>query len=332
MKVDEARHLLQQRDDALTRHTVDAGKLHVQVISEEDALLEVAGGDDLHMTDGSITEMGKFFGVAVNTFRKFPMDLQQHTMNRLLREQAQKSDGHIGICSIGERAVAFTNPAKPHIRCLPVFDAALTAVDPNEEREIQDFSLRRHGFTVNLMSDKAVDVGASDVGDITQGGIRLGHSDTSSFATSLNAFLLRLICLNGLSRASSVARGNFSSEDEFQAGAMVHDWATELYLELDEHLHAYELLAEIPIPAPYEAIEQLGERNGLSEECTEMVLDAYSLESELPHTMYRLTNALTYVSSHAEFDSQTQPKKLQNLADFLVGAGEDICPHCLSLN
>jgi hypothetical protein len=332
MKIDEARHLLQQRDDALTRHTVGADKLHVQVLSEEDAVLEVAGGDDLRMTDGSITEMAKHFGVSVNTFRDFPLDLQQHTMNRLLRERRNDGDGFIGIYSIGDRAMAFTKPNKPYIPCTPILDSAIEAINPDEDRELRDFSLKRHGFTVNLMSDKAVDVGASDVGDITQGGIKLGHSDVGAFGTSIAAFLLRLICLNGLSRASSVARGNFSSEDEFHAGAMVHDWATELYLELDEHLHAYELLAEIPIPAPYQAIEQLGERNGLSEECTEMVLDAYSLESELPHTMYRLTNSLTYVSTHGEFDSQAQPKKLQNIADFLVGSGEEICPHCLSLN
>ncbi|MBW2073068.1 MAG: hypothetical protein JRI89_17705, partial [Deltaproteobacteria bacterium] len=276
------------------------------------------------------TEMAKFFGVSVNTFRDFPLDLQQHTLNRLLRERSNDGDGYIGVYAIGDRAMAFTVPDKPHIRCLPVLNAALTAVDPNEDRELKDFSLRRDGFSVNVMSDKAVDV--ADVGDITQGGIRLRHSDVGAFGTSLAAFLLRLICVNGLARASSVARGHFTSEDEFRAGAMVHDWATELYLELNEHLHAYELLAEIPLPAPYEAIEQLGERNGLSEECTEMVLDAYSLESELPHTMYRLTNALTYVSSHAEFDGDRQRRKLQNLADFLVGNGEDICPHCLSLN
>ncbi len=330
MHIDEARHLLQQRDDALTRHTVDAGDLRVQVVSEDDAVLRIAGGDDLLMTDGSITEMAKHFGVAVNTFRKFPMDLQQHTMNRLLREHRQNGDGFIGVYSVDDRGIAFTDPGKPYIPCVPIFDSALQAVNPEEDRELQDFSLRRHGFTVNMMTDKAIDV--ENVGDITQGGIRVKHSDVGAFGTSLAALLLRLVCLNGLMRSSSLAQGRFSSEDEFEAGAMVHDWATELYLELDEHLHAYERLAEVPIPSPYEAIESLGERNGLSEECTEMVLDAYALESDFPDSMYRLTNALTYTATHAEFDGYRQTQKLQNIADFLVGSGEDLCPHCLSLN
>ncbi len=181
-----------------------------------------------------------------------------------------------------------------------------------------------------MMTDKAIDV--ENVGDITQGGIRVKHSDVGAFGTSLAALLLRLVCLNGLMRSSSVARGHFSSEDEYEAGAMVNDWATELYMELDEHLHLYERLAEIPLPNPFEAIESLGSRNSLSEECTEMVLDAYSLESEMDHTMYRLTNALTYTATHAEFDGYRQTQKLQNIADFLVGNGEEICPHCLSLN
>jgi hypothetical protein len=330
MNVDEARQLLQQRDDALNRHTVEAGNVLVQVVSEDEAVLEMARGNDLVMSDGSIIEMAKHFGVAVNTFRKFPIDLREHTLNRLLREQTHDHGGYLGIYSIGERAVAFTDPAKPHIRCLPVFDAALAAVDPNEDRELQNFSLKRHGFSVNLMSDKAVDV--AHVGDITQGGIQLQHSDVSSFTTSVNAFLLRLICLNGLARSSSVARGHFTADDEYEAGAMVFDWARELHMELDEHLHLYERLAEISIPDPYGAIETLGARNGLSEDATEMVLDAYSLESNLPDTMYRLTNALTFVSTHGEFETATQPKKLQNLADYLVGNGEEICPHCLSLN
>ena len=330
MKVDEARHLLQQRDDALTRHTVDAGSMRVEVVDESDAVLQIAGGDDLLMTDGSITEMAKHFGVALNTFRKFPMDLQEHSMNRLLREHRNTDDGFIGVYSIGDRAIAFSKPNKPHIPCMPIFESALEAINPEGDRELQDFSLRRNGFTVNMMTDKAIDV--ENVGDITQGGIRVRHSDVGAFGTSLAALLLRLICLNGLMRASSIARGHFSSEDEYEAGAMVHDWANELYLELDDHLHAYERLAEIPIPSPFEAIESLGERNGLSEECTEMVLDAYSLESERDHTMYRLTNALTYVSTHGEFEGNQQPKKLQNIADFLVGNGEEICPHCLSLN
>ena len=113
---------------------------------------------------------------------------------------------------------------------------------------------------------------------------------------------------------------------------MVSDWARELYLELDDHLHLYERLNEIALPDPYGAIERLGERNGLSEDCTEMVLDAYALEAAIPDSMYRLTNALTYVSTHGQFDTQTQPKKLQNLADYLVGNGESLCPHCLSPN
>lgn len=330
MNADEARHLLQQRDDALTRHTVEAENVLVQMVSEDEAVVEIAGGNDLVMSDGSIIEMAKHFGVAANTFRKFPIDLREHTLNRLLREQTHNRDGYLGIYSIGERAVAFTDPGKPHVRCLPVFGAALAAVDPSEEREIRDFRLQRSGFTVNLMSDRAVDV--AHVGDITQGGVRLRHSDVGAFGTSLSAFLLRLVCLNGLARASSVARGHFSAEDEFEAGAMVSDWARELYLELDDHLHLYERLNEIALPDPYGAIETLGARNGLSEDCTEMVLDAYALEAAIPDTMYRLTNALTYVSTHGEFDSQAQPKKLQNLADFLVGNGEEICPHCLSLN
>jgi hypothetical protein len=330
MHVDEARQLLKQRDDALTRHTVDAGSLRVEVVSEDDAVLQIAGRDDLQLSDGSVSEMAKFFGVAVNTFRRFPMDLQEHSLNRLLRERRTAGDGLVGIYSIGDRAVAFSDPGKVHIPCLTVFDGALTAVDPNEDRELKDFSLRRDGFTVNLMSDKAIDV--SNVGDVTQGGVRLKHSDVGAFGTSLSAFLLRLICLNGLARASSVAQGHFSSDDEYEAGAMVHDWATELYQELDEHLHAYERLNEIPLPEPYEAIERLGDRNGLSEDATEMVLDAYALESDLPDTMYHLTNAITYTATHGEFESSRQRHKLQSIADFLVGNGEEICPHCLSLN
>jgi len=330
MNADEARHLLQQRDDALTRQTVDAGDLLVQVISEDDAVLEIAGTNDLQMSDGSISEMAKFFGVALNTFRKFPLDLQEHTLNRLLREQTQRSDGYLGIYSIGERAVAFTDPGRPHIRCVPILNAALQAVDPSQEHELNNFSLNRHGFTVNLMSDRAVDV--AHVGDITQGGVRLSHSDVGAYGTGLSAFLLRLICINGLTRSSSVARGHFTSDNELEAGAQVHDWARELYMEMDDHLHLYERLNEIPLPDPYGAIERMGERHHLTEDCSEMVLDAYALESEVPDTFYRLTNALTYVSTHGQFDSHVQPKKLQNIADFLVGNGESLCPHCLSLS
>jgi hypothetical protein len=330
MNADEARHLLQQRDDALTRHTVDAGNVLVRVVSEDEAILEIAGGNDLQLTDGSLSEMAKFFNISVKTFRDFPLDLQEHSLNRLLREQTHDHDGYLGIYSIGDRAIAFTDPGKPHIRCVPVFDSALRAVNPQEDRELNSFSLNRHGFTVNLMSDKAVDV--AHVGDITQGGVRLKHSDVGAFGTSLAAFLLRLVCLNGLARASSVARGHFTADDEYEAGATVFDWARELYMEMDEHLHLYERLAEISIPDPYGAIERLGERNGLSEDCTEMVLDAYALEAAIPDSMYRLTNALTYVSTHGQFDTATQPKKLQNIADYLVGNGESLCPHCLSPN
>jgi len=330
MNADEARHLLQQRDDALNRHTVEAENVLVQVVSEDEGVLEIGGGNDLQLTDASLSEMAKFFSISVNTFRKFPIDLREHTLNRLLREQTRDHDGYLGIYSIADRAIAFTDPGRPHIRCLPVFESALEAINPDGDRELNNFSLTRQGFSVNLMSDRAVDV--AHVGDVTQGGLRLKHSDVGAYGTALQAFLLRLICLNGLARASSVARGHFSAEDEFEAGAMVSDWARELYLELDDHLHLYERLNEIALPDPYGAIERLGERNGLSEDCTEMVLDAYALEAAIPDSMYRLTNALTYVSTHGQFDTQTQPKKLQNLADYLVGNGESLCPHCLSPN
>jgi len=329
MDIDGARQQLREREKSLERITIDPGDTRVAVGADDFSASLYTGDDELFLGQYGLVEMAKFFSVSINTFRRFPQDLKQTTMNRMLEEWSVE-EGELGLYTINGQVVAFCRPHHEHIPALTVFDSVVEGTGGDVQEEVRDFQIKPNGFSLKILTDKRVDV--QRTGDISHGGISVRHSDTESFRTSLSAFIFRLICMNGLVRSSSVARGSVNAMDEDEASAQVYDWSSELYAELDDHLHAFERLADIPLPEPVQAIEGLGKRHKLSEPVIETVMDAYALETEIPHSLYRLTNALTNCATHGDWESHQQPDKLQGVADYIVTHGDRLCPHCWNVN
>lgn len=327
MDIDGARQVLVEREEQLVRLSVDPRDAHVAVGADVGSAVLHAGDDELALGSSGLTEMAKHYGVALSTFRRFPHDLQQHCLNRLLQERWIEDQTDLGIYTLNGHVVSVCQLQYSHIPAVTVLDAVVEAIGRGVQGELQDFEVKARGFRCGIMTEKSVDV--MQVGDVSHGGIVIEHSDTESFRTSLSAFIFRLVCLNGLTRASSVARGGLNAQDEFEARTQVEDWATELYAELDDHLAAFEGLADVPLPDPLQAIEVLGTRNHLPEDVVQTVLDAYMLERQIPDSLYRLTNALTRSATHGDWDNDRVPARLQNIADYIVEHGDRLCPHCL---
>ena len=245
-------------------------------------------------------------------------------------EEWSVEEGELGMYTIEGRVVAFCRSHHEHIPALTVFDAVVEGTGGDVQEPVRDFRIKPQGFELKILTDKKVDV--QRTGDISHGGISVRHSDTESFRTSLSAFIFRIICLNGLVRSSSVARGSVNAMDEDEASAQVADWSGELYDSLEDHLQAFGRLADIPLPEPVQAIEGLGRRHKLPNDTVDTVIDAYALEQAIPHSLYRLTNALTNTATHGDFDSHQQPDKLQGIADLIVSHGDELCPHCWNIN
>jgi len=246
LHITEARELLQQREEQLVRLTIDPRDSRVQVGMDEGTIKLHSGDDEFFLGNYGLSEMAKLFSLSLPTFRRFPIDLRETTINRMMRDWWEAGNTEIGMYTIDGQVVAFSRPQYEHIPALTVLDAVVDGVGGKAQEELRDFELSPNGLSVKVMTDKAVDV--RNVGDVTQAGIALRHSDTESFRTTLSAFLFRLVCLNGLVRPSSIAHGGVNAQDVLEARAQVFDWATELYRELDDHLGAYEKLAEIPLP------------------------------------------------------------------------------------
>ncbi|GAH55241.1 unnamed protein product, partial [marine sediment metagenome] len=86
MDISEARELLEQREEQLVRVTIDPRDTRVQVGMDEGSIMLHTGDDELFLGNFGLSEMARFFSVSLTTFRRFPVDLRQTTINRMMQE------------------------------------------------------------------------------------------------------------------------------------------------------------------------------------------------------------------------------------------------------
>jgi hypothetical protein len=218
-----------------------------------------------------------------------------------------------------------------------VFRAAQEALGTESETlSVARISKDSERLDVDLVSlSKAITVRP---GDIVQSGLHVAHERFGTRATLVEAFILRLICSNGMTSRECVRDGiartrklplDFPNNRELQMN-QIRRLTRQNWNGLQAQLEALRATSERPARVEQLLMRWL-QRARISVKTTlPRLLAAWRQEGE-DDTQYGAVNALTRVATHDQELSERQRRMLASLAGLLSFSDVHICEKCFSV-
>ena len=202
--------------------------------------------------------------------------------------------------------------------------------------EVQELEIRDEAFRLDIVSPSVF----AEVrpGDVIEAGVRVEHAYTGERATTVMAFVVRLVCSNGMVHRECVAsrrtartrRLDANREDAgiLQVG-QIRRMTEEIRKELEPKLVAIGRLAEER--ADRSQLEQfLRQARMHSRGLVDQLRRAWAAEGD-EQTAFGLFNALTRLATHGTELSARQRAMLARLAGIYANRSAHLCPHCFSI-
>lgn len=192
-------------------------------------------------------------------------------------------------------------------------------------------------FEVDLASERFQD--QVQPGDIVQGGIHLYHSIAGEEATRIEAYILRLVCMNGMTRREACDRRaprtrrlppTMASAREMQRG-QIRRLVAETYRTLQGKLEALKPLQQEQVDVPIVLRQFLDRSRVGGRRLLGRLVTAWQEQEDGVRTAWAAVNALSYVATHATDLTPQQRRALAGLAGLLAYRATHLCPRCFSV-
>jgi hypothetical protein len=205
--------------------------------------------------------------------------------------------------------------------------------------EVQNFHLSDEVFVLEMVSSRI----AEEVrpGDVLHGGVQVRHSHGDGQATTVFAYVNRLVCGNGLVQRQCVGETRRSTPrtrrlaadrpdaKEMQM-AQVRSLVANNWKDLQAKLASIRRLKDKPIEIKAILERFLRQAHLFSRSLMESLLLAWEVEGS-EETAFGALNALTRVATHSEELPSWQRTRLARLAGVFANQDVHLCKHCYSV-
>lgn len=220
-------------------------------------------------------------------------------------------------------------------------DAVVQAVrdgfeDDAGTMEVQELEIEDEAFRLDIVSPSV----SNEVrpGDVIQAGVRVEHAYTGERATTVMAFVVRLLCANGMVHRECLgtretARTRRLDTGRHDAEARQVDQVRRLVVKtrqgLAEKLEGIRRLAQER--ADERQLEQfLRQARMHSRRVMDQLRQSWATEGD-ERTAFGLFNALTRMATHGNELSARQRAMLARLAGIYANRHVHLCPNCFSI-
>jgi hypothetical protein len=202
--------------------------------------------------------------------------------------------------------------------------------------EVQGLDIQDEAFRLDIVSPSV----SAEVrrGDVIEAGVRVEHAYTGERATTIMAFVVRLVCSNGMvhrecvgSRRTARTRRLDANRDD--AGILQVEQVRRLTAEIRQEL-------EPKLAAIRRLAEERADRGQLEQFLRQARMHSRGLVDQLRHswaaegdeqTAFGLFNALTHLATHGTELSARQRGMLARLAGIYANRSSHLCAHCFSI-
>jgi len=216
-------------------------------------------------------------------------------------------------------------------RCLDNFDLVFMMLDEIKKREgeIKQTFVSDTNIYIKAVTPKEVEV---DVGDIIQSGIIVSNSEVGRGALTVNPFIYRLVCENGMIASESLRKVhlggrkdegkiNWSDETEFLESRAIWSKARDLIRATfdGDFLNEFKLKTKTaittPIVRPTRVANHVSREFNIDEKTMEDVLDYFSGQEQ---NVWNFTNSITNQAKAKTIEEQIRLEKIScELLDYL---------------
>lgn len=276
----------------------------------------------------AFTKLCRLTGVPSTYVKKIPQQLLFPHLNYWLGEGEVETKAflHSGVDKDGRQAIS--SFAKGDAYYYPI-SRILTQIDRvNSDYLLEglgDISWRNSSFGVVFPEfEFNVENEEMKVGDYLYGGIKVKNSLLSEFPLKISAFLMTLVCLNGLISADEVYPFNRKIGFEGQ-DAWVMDGVKQSFAALSAEVDKVSRLTQVPVSSESIPVyvSCIFDQRGVNVKTREAILG--KIIELHPTNMYQLMNAVTQTCHTIE--NRGEVYALQSLGGYIVSHNES-CPKC----
>ena len=295
---------------------------------------------EFRLDDAGFRRLANQLHAPVDYLARLTPRLRDGLLNHHLREMGQSERGLKDASSrIVHRDGLFINLGRTDLHTLGAHEV-LNAVRDGFGGDAETFEamvpdIRDEAFSLDLVSPRI----SAEVrrGDVIQAGVRIEHAHTGERATTIMAFVMRVVCTNGMIQRECVGsrettRTRRLNADRGDAAILQTDQVRRLTEEVKKGLGTkLEAIRKLADQRADEAqlAKFLGQARMHSRAIMDQVREAWAVE-ENERTAFGLFNALTRLATHGTSLSDRQRGMLARLAGIYANRDTHVCPKCFS--
>lgn len=297
-----------------------------------DKMLVKLGKKEVPVTDEGTQAFASYLDIPSKFFQRLNEELQEHLLTVLLAQYDNSSACAVmlddnGVRMVRDPALKFIDPRHLVERVSNVIDPKAIVVESFlTSDEFRFDTMVPEGFKKGIGGDKKV-------GDITRGGVRVGHDIKHNLAPFVQPWMFRLACTNGVetfwSGLKVEARHNSVDAvlEEFEA------MAEEAFSRVEDDIKAYYDLRTVKVDEPERTLLRIATEEKLPDRSTMALakrVPAY-LEEDDEATMFMLANLITNAANDPAIRYKNGVRRrLEQIGGNIVRDHAERCVTCQS--
>lgn len=284
-------------------------------------------GNDYMLTDGSFRQIAEEMGIPVPYARRIPDDLLSYTVNYFIKSN---SGNHISALTEDGYLRSFMKTNTPYVSNQEMFDAILEATGGDYDLRYAKMSDTKVSFSI-LPSQYRDSVDGSNL----FGGVKVVFSDAWDSHPSIDSYIWREICSNGMINELESRKFRVSGASHDDVIRQIRDFATIAIDKIPDLFNNFNLLLEEQVDDYVKMLRRIV----LEYKLTNKVLNRLlywainpeflaTISGEKITNMHDIVNLITFVGSHDHELTDDIKERLLQIGGNLTLNHNERCGSC----